>query len=390
MAKRRLTIQTEPTSFLASFSNPENLHEDSLDFTLYRPASTSGRSKRQCILVGDKGVIELQGRTIDKSDGARYLVGICRKGKNEISVKEMEHASFATVVKSLNGFVPSVIGRKSMIARNALGETFGTIKRKQAIKALERNKVKVSSLDGVEDVLKNTIDDSSAILPDQDTLDAEQDKFRPIPPFNRNAPSPSQVYRMEDIVSSSDASLIQHKPLLKFKYKEELKTALDGYQVTSWVFDRIFLSLQNKSDTTRLRQLIYMSYMIRFVKVTESQLNKEDALLKVFQDVPSPILDGFIQRFTEAQEDHGKLRHKMPARLKDKLLGYIFCLALLLDDYKVDVGHLANDLSLSVAKVQSLFKELGCKVDAPKKNDAGEGARIAVLTVPLTFPVRRR
>jgi hypothetical protein len=94
------------------------------------------------------------------------------------------------------------------MARNVLGETFGTLKRKQAIRALERNKVHGNTLTGVEDVLRSTIDQSSEALPDKgrfhnfgllsyflsnspfviniyaDLLKQEQDQNRPIPPFN--------------------------------------------------------------------------------------------------------------------------------------------------------------------------------------------------------------
>lgn len=47
-----------------------------------------------------------------------------------------------------------------MAARNTLGETFGTKKRRQQIRARERNMVDVDNLDNVADIIKAEIDDN--------------------------------------------------------------------------------------------------------------------------------------------------------------------------------------------------------------------------------------
>lgn len=52
-----------------------------------------------------------------------------------------------------------------MIARNDLGEAFGSKKAKQAIKAMERNKVDVSAMENVIGHIQGSIEASTVTLP---------------------------------------------------------------------------------------------------------------------------------------------------------------------------------------------------------------------------------
>jgi hypothetical protein len=129
--------------------------------------------------------------------------------------------------------------------------------------------------------------------------------------------------------------------------------------------------------------------MMRLFRLSEGAMNKPNAVEYNFPNVPSQLAERLVARFTESHEDRGNTVRKFPQRLKDKLLGYILCLCLLLEDFKIDASHLAADMNLGVAKTVAMCKELGCRIDS-KKGDSSDGKKVAALVVPLTFPVRRK
>lgn len=69
-------------------------------------------------------------------------------------------------VKALKSLKPAEVSTLQRLeARAALGESFGTKKAKQAIKAQERNKVDVSAMETVADHLQDSIQRNTQALP---------------------------------------------------------------------------------------------------------------------------------------------------------------------------------------------------------------------------------
>lgn len=79
------------------------------------------------------------------------------------------------------------------IARNQLGEAFGTKKAKAAIRAAERNRVNGDAMQDVAGIIQDTIGSKTMALPSVENLKSETDKVRPIPRLNTEATSPSEV-----------------------------------------------------------------------------------------------------------------------------------------------------------------------------------------------------
>jgi hypothetical protein len=130
--------------------------------------------------------------------------------------------------------------------------------------------------------------------------------------------------------------------------------------------------------------------MIKFYSTKDFVLNKDVALQQAFPSIPHELLDLLLQQFTTSVEDKrsGASRRKITDRLRDKLLAYILCLALIIGGMVLDSGHFSSDLGLTISKTTTVAKELGCKVDVRVTD--GEQKKIATLVVPLKFPVRRR
>jgi len=93
------------------------------------------------------------------------------------------------------------------VARNQLGEAFGTKKARAAIRAVERNKIDVGAMgDGVQNVIQNMIQSNTSLLPQKLEAEKSANTHRLIPRFNEQASSPSEVSASHLLASLSYAS----------------------------------------------------------------------------------------------------------------------------------------------------------------------------------------
>jgi DNA-directed RNA polymerase I subunit RPA49 len=139
------------------------------------------------------------------------MVGVFNKSTHNLTLR---HAPLYVVrhqVKALKTLEPILESEHDYRrARNVLGEAFGTKKAKAAIRAAEMNKVDVAAMKDVcasasslfshsdhpsqvADTLQSTIQSKMATLPKVEETKAEADSKRPIPSFNADATSPSEV-----------------------------------------------------------------------------------------------------------------------------------------------------------------------------------------------------
>ncbi|KAJ1557148.1 DNA-directed RNA polymerase I subunit rpa49, partial [Cladochytrium tenue] len=226
------------------------------------PAAAAAKSHaaallRDAVVVAETGIVELTASpTPPDLCPVKYVVALRDKGSGRLRVvSPAQPLRFSTVVKRQKKFTASKVGEKNTLARNTLGEAFGTVKRKQAIRALQRNKVTASSVDAVKSVISKTVDEASAAIPTADAMAIENDKNRPIPPFNLAATKPSEVYNIQDILPDSLASLLVVDQLWECKFEDELKQLLGPLDVSSWVFERIFHLVQSQNkDVLRVQR----------------------------------------------------------------------------------------------------------------------------------------
>ncbi|KAJ3351711.1 DNA-directed RNA polymerase I subunit rpa49 [Entophlyctis luteolus] len=323
--------------------------------------------------------VELRADSRDAFDSpVRYLVGVVDRSTNTVRLCEAPQLRFKTIVKARSQFKPSPLGAKNTLARHHLGEMFGTIKKKKAISAMERNKVKIESLASAEQVIKTMIDEAEVLLPSQEAVQNEIEEGRLIPPFDINATTPSKVYNLDSIMSPSELETIEVDFLLNVQYKEDLQSEINQVYPSAWVFDKIFQALQFKADKLVVKKVVYILFMMKFLTLRDNALNKPHPLPHY---VDNHIQSSLLQKFTNSQIDNGVARYSFPDRLKDKLKAYILCACLILDDFRCDTTILAKDLNVSNSSVTTTFRELGCKIETKMKTN-----NIAILTTPLTFP----
>ncbi|KAG1800021.1 RNA polymerase I associated factor, A49-like protein [Suillus subaureus] len=110
----------------------------------------------------------------------------------------------------------------------------------------------------------------------------------------------------------------------------------------------------------------HISTMIAFHKATFKNVNK-DVIQQKLPMVPIVVIDGLLSRFTETAR--GSVEARKTSEKGTMLLTHMFALCLHVDDFATDTSVLAADLSMEPAKVNMLFRSLGCKINKLTPSD---------------------
>ncbi|KAG0226002.1 DNA-directed RNA polymerase I subunit rpa49 [Actinomortierella wolfii] len=388
--------------FLAVF--PGVTPPQSTTFNIYKPTAEDGKTKRKKrILEADTGKVEFVGQNFGENARqgyCRYVVAIRNKKTDKVVFKDAPVIAINRTVKALKTLKPSTIGQEFLLAKNALGEAFGTKKVKQQIKSVERNAVNVNTLETVADILRDTIAEKTSTLPSKEEIKAKADEDRPIPPYDINATKVEDIYKLDTLITPAEYQIIPFKPLLEKGV--QLSTILP-FKTSSYVNEGLKAALStSKKDRHRIRLLLYLSFLMAFRTIPDKKLNNTETVNAIMGNCPSLILENFYQRFTEIPESaigDDRQKHTFTPKSKDKLLCWMLAITLHLENFNMDASTLTHDLSLKQTRVNELYRSLGCKVSeltptqraqlGLEASDA-QGMKRAVLTVPLTFPLPKR
>ncbi|KAJ8586617.1 RNA polymerase I associated factor, A49-like protein [Rhizopogon salebrosus TDB-379] len=317
------------------------------------------------------------------SVGSRYLVGVHNKRTGTTTLRAAPLHILAHEVKALKGLQPAAVSTLQRLeARAALGETFGTKKAKQAIRAQERNKVDVSAMEGVADHLQ------------EKEAKANADSTRLIPQYDADALNPCDVYPLHNMIPKPEWKSLYISAYMNADNSAD-RVALLPYKRSNWINDHLSLAFASPSpNKTTIKTLVYIAAMMAFHKSTFKNIDKT-VLQQKLAAVPTVVIDGLLSRFTETAR--GSMEAQKTSENETMLLTHMFALCLHIDDFATDTSVLATDLSMEPAKISTLFKSLGCKVNKLTQSDlkrlglpdaAGEVKR-AVLKTPLEFPKAR-
>ncbi|KIP06400.1 hypothetical protein PHLGIDRAFT_107028 [Phlebiopsis gigantea 11061_1 CR5-6] len=364
--------------------------------TPFRLYSQTASSSKDAIVAGETETVEFVSTAeSQQTAGCTYLVGIYNKRTKTTTLRSAPLHILARNVKALKNIKPMEASVQERIKlRNTLGETFGTKKAKAAIRANERNKVDIDAMRGVAGHIQEDIQENTESLPTQEEAKLAADSSRLIPPYDNSATRPDDVYKLHDIIPDAEFNAISTSALKHMDSNKERVSSLP-YTRSNWVNQHLSLLFSApKTNKTELKILMYISAMLAF-RAASRVVGEKQVLQERLKGVPSIILDGLITRFTESSRD--KDQAKITPQMETMLLTHMFALCLRIDDYATDTTLLAKDLSMSAAKVNPLFKSLGCKVETLSFNelkrlglpDSAAATKRAVLKVPLEFPKPR-
>lgn len=179
----------------------------------------------------ENDLFECVGTSKNDSSAARYVVGVYNKQLDTVVFHESPLVQLETHVKRFKGIQDQeLIGVKNIEARNLLGQTFGTRKKRMAIKAVQENKIEIDSVEHIASAIQDNIQRNIASIPTRDEMKERAQSDKPIPPYNSGATHPDQVYNIYDIAPQEELALLPYKDLISLKYKEDLKAWLAPIQ----------------------------------------------------------------------------------------------------------------------------------------------------------------
>ncbi|KAF9649737.1 RNA polymerase I associated factor, A49-like protein [Thelephora ganbajun] len=327
--------------------------------------------------------------------GCTYLVAVHDKRTGKTIFRPAPLHILTRQVKRLKSVQPTPVAvAQRTEARNALGATFGTKKAQAAIRAQERNKIDIDAMKSVTGKLQSTIEGNTTNLPTQEQAKATADDSRLIPPFNADAERPDDVYPITNIITEAEWSSISISAMLKAENDRD-RMALLPYNRSAWIKQKVREAFAGrKPSKTTLKLLFAISAMFTFYNARRNVSDKEK-LKERLGRIPVILLDGLLTKFTDSAR--GSTKAHVTQELETNLLTHMFALCLRVDEWATDTTILAGDLSMPVAKVNQLFKSLGCKIEKLTKKELDRrrlpesevNTKKAHLKVPLEFPKAR-
>ncbi|KAI8868926.1 hypothetical protein GQ42DRAFT_163799 [Ramicandelaber brevisporus] len=456
-----------------------------MTFTLAR--NSNPRRPNQKTISGDSERIAFTGATFGENGpqealDVKYAVGVYDPVTGTVTVRP---APFFRVKRTVHRLVEIEnqqrveaeerlklqhldVGKTYMANRTALGSAFGSKAMKAELSAIERNKYDIDSLQGNVDLIRQTIEDRTSGMLNDKELEGLVNASRPVPLFNPSATTPDTVYDMEDVAPISELAAINiskiihaGKPRRKFNapieggddgameieqqlQQEAEEAEEENFDPTSqraieareyalpvkshFISTKLTQAMVSGEDgepnRKRIRQLMYLAYMMKFRTLRDRQLSNRRGVAKMLRHPPEVVLDSLYERFTEsaivapsttvgragiAREaerssrlaaeaaanaanddlsgdvdgqaanefsesamraadidfDQGNdfTEYRMTQPMKDKLVSYILVLALAINNWQLYPAILGKDMSLSMQKISDYLRGVGCHMD---------------------------
>ncbi|PVD31957.1 hypothetical protein C0Q70_07383 [Pomacea canaliculata] len=262
-----------------------------------------------------------------------------------------------------------------------LTESFGSGKQKKALARRQQIRLKDSV---IKSAISSVVDSAVAAQELSSSSSALPATTSAIPPYNIDARTPAEVYKLDDIIGQAELQSLRNVAEVFFQCNSQI---VAEWQTNNTYFSSVLSRLSNLpfNETARWESaccLMYLQFMMTLFQMKAAQMQKKDPLPA---DWPDLVTNLMLNRFT-FKSDTAKSRRCLPARLKDLLLSHILVLCLILDRFTTDLELLQVDLKIGPNKLQTHVKSLGCKV----KKEASSGSFTAILTVPLVFPEAKK
>lgn len=397
--KRKITLSLDKNNdlnapLIASFHGVKPTEDT--EFNVY-----SASDKRRKLMVGENSMIRFEGENLDnkKELYCNYLIGIYNKDDNSVLLRNAPFYNVTRKIKSVEAIsVPKSNLEKNISARNELGQAFGTKKIKQKIRNFEKNRVDIQSLSNVVSHIHNTIEEKSSIIPSKDELEKAQEEDRLIPPYNSTTVKTNEIYNIEDIVPSHELKSISIDELLQLDTQKDVENYLLPLRIKNdtLLYSLIDSALKDKNkNQDLLRKLIYVAYLLRLRTCREHQLNKGSFMKKTFVGSSLAVIDGLLNRYCDSQgtTKNGKTTYKIPDKEQDRILSYALILLLMVNNFQVNITLLSKDIKISVLKLTTICRSVGCSVETLNKAQKTELGltdglihKCATLKAPLKLP----
>ncbi|EIM84421.1 RNA polymerase I associated factor A49-like protein [Stereum hirsutum FP-91666 SS1] len=372
--------------------------------------------RQNITLAGETDSVEFEGAnaTRDGALGSRYYIALHRPSSSKVTLQPAPlHILGHTVkrLKSLSSASSSTGPSQSerIMARNALGQAFGTKKALAQIRANERNKVDVSAMESVAPVLQSGIERGTENLPTMEEAKSAADMARLIPRYDAEATSPEEAYPLHGIIPEQEWSALDGVwssiKTIKAKEKETGERNVPEWnkmwpvQRSTWVkqhVNKAFGVMKPAQQKRVVKLLFYIAAMMSFrIQTSRGKVPDREVLLDRMSPAPETIVDGLLERFTE--QARAATTRQATSSTQTNLLSHMLALCLKVDNFASEPTLIAADLQMAANTVNSIFRSLGCKIETLDAADltkygiapSAVGEKRAILKTPLVFPKPR-
>ncbi|XP_020604123.1 DNA-directed RNA polymerase I subunit RPA49-like [Orbicella faveolata] len=399
MATAKLQYEhMEPSSsvkpFVVHFTNAalkQNIGDKKIRFGCYQWADKADQRKKQRrTVIAETEEMEYIGQNFgqfSRSSGlCKYVLGVYDKKTEVMKMYDTEMITLQPQILGTAGAnqeedaPDSKLDLSFMEKNDLLTEAFGSNRKKRAMASRHRNKVDKNELnETVSDVLE------SLAKGPMDTTDGGDEQHPYLPPFNINAITATDVYKLDDIITPLEYEALQPASLeIKNANKQKINEWRKKERFPEYVLQHLDRMSVNSSQG--LHQscccLLYLSYMMTMYGLTNKDLKKKDPLPRMPRVIKERLLSMFSLEKEEARE--------VPRRLKDKLVSYILVLALMIDEFSLDCTVIVRDLKLPMPRLIKHLRAVGCVITSSNvqrkrklEDSNGISSKTAVLQVPL-------
>ncbi|XP_067663131.1 DNA-directed RNA polymerase I subunit RPA49-like [Haliotis asinina] len=351
--------------------------------------SQSREETQKILTIPAKSDLSYVGHNNSETDhsASKYYCGCLdtRTGKMTIHNLELFHMkpTFEDTEKEEHVFEDPL----SYIQKNdRLHAAYGTLKMKKAVKARQKfheltSETFNTSVDNAigHAVTQSDVVDSPAIA----TSPSSSESI--LPPFDRNADHPEQVYTAEAVITPQILTVLKN-PAEKFFTRTQAQLAewTDTSEYPWYILEQLkIMPSDEKRRWQKAKCLVYLYYLLTLYKYKPINLKKPHCLPKEW---PPLVKHHLLSQFTIMSVGNKvqKPTRYFPSRLKDKLLLYILAMSLIIEDAQVDPSLLVQDLAVPYRRMSHFYRALGCSVPSQKRTEEGN---LVVLKLPLKLPI---
>ncbi|KAF4516846.1 hypothetical protein B566_EDAN006241 [Ephemera danica] len=336
---------TELLPTIVSFQNG-SLRPDAakrIDCGIYENA----RTRQKCVAVLD-GNMPYMGLEIPETSCQTFLA-IRKRHENEIQLVPVKKALLAPVLRKEK----IKTGQSSTFDDQFidLAKNFGS--KKTARKAEQRLQTNVGA---VEDQLEASASQAPVAVDSVNALTALDMPEDFLPPCNRDAAKPRDVYKLSDIVSETDLQDLEDEARRVLEAgEEEFKNSKYKYSpLYKLLFQRIIrLNSSEEEKIRKLCALTYIEYLILLNRIRSDEASSPD----------------FIAC------DASSIR-TLP--LMDKATCHVLILSLMLNKFKIPFGEFISSTRTKVNQLTVLCQEMCVTIEVGEKNE-----KFLTLKLPL-------
>jgi DNA-directed RNA polymerase I subunit RPA49 len=287
-----------------------------------------------------------------------------------------------------------------MQLRNDLGQTFGTKKARKAIASLTENAISPNKsarqtspggsqrtkMDSATTAMLESIAEATGSMATREELSAAVDEAKPRPKANLAAESVNDVYTVESLIGGAEImKLIPVK-----EWRDAVKAGKELITKSKYVAHRL---QKAASDVQKLRALLCLLESFGSARPKGKGIRVlpyKDGLRAAVPGVPEAVVEHIRRKFS--------VNGQMLKYQTDLLITHACALALIVDNFEVDMYDLREDLHLEVKEMSQYFQEIGAKVTPANEVErkrlnldkaAAAQRKFAKLRLPLEFPKLR-